>query len=225
LFFLRTFPRALLTESAISRLRSLAHVNLPGIEQVFNIGVEPGEDGEAYVESDCCDGASLADLAAALHRIQRPLPWPLALAIFHEAYTTLRRLHEKTGVIHGGVRPTLVRLSLGGTLCLCWGLSLQTPPPERTPDVIDLARCVLPLAAGERRAQVESVLARGDRGTLSVLSDLIAEAEPSLAEVAALVLWSGQDEEAEKALAGHVSQSEVVWLWTCLAPFFARRPY
>lgn len=64
------------------------------------------------------------------------------------------------------------------------------------------------------------MLAGGDPASLSVLSDLIAEAEPALASAAALVFWSDKQQEATKVLAEHLKQADVTWLWQCVAPFF-----
>jgi Asp-tRNA(Asn)/Glu-tRNA(Gln) amidotransferase A subunit family amidase len=119
-----------------------------------------------------------------------------------------------------GLRPTRVRLSTTGVVKLCWGLNLSPPPSSPVADELELARFVFALAAPERPGLVEQVLSGGDRASLSVLSDLIAEAEPALASAAALVLWSEQPQEATQVLAEHLEQADVTWLWQCVAPFF-----
>lgn len=218
--FLRTFSRSLLTEDAVQRLKTRLQINLPDIESVYELGVEQGEgegEGEAYIASECIAGASLADLAVALERRHQRLPWPLALALFHQARSLLVQVHQSANM-SPVLRPTSIRLSTEGRVTLCWGLNLA--PSSPLGDEVALARFVFALAAPERPGLVEGALAGDDRASLSVLSDLIAEAEPALASAASLVLWSQKHEEASEAIAEHVKEADVIWLWQCVAPFF-----
>ncbi len=201
--FLRTFPRELFTEPMTRWLRRYVEITDKGIERIFELDIV-GEHG--MVASEYIFGASAADIARALSSSERKLSWPLTLALFGAGLGRLLRLHAR-GIGHGNITGRLLRLTAEGEVWLCRGLphSLNEivrsapgpenalPPEIRDRDLVALGRAILPLGAGERGSQVKELFAGRDRQGFAVLSDLIVEYHPEIADMVVDMLWPASD--------------------------------
>ena len=82
-------------------LADIGHENLPRIRAHFNA------NGTAYLVTDCCDGVSLAELAATSGgRIPAERAVPLAMQVLD----ALQALHAE-GLVHGSVAPDNIRVT------------------------------------------------------------------------------------------------------------------
>ena len=201
--FLRTFPRELFTEPMIQWLRRYVEIHEKGIERIFELDVVADR---GMIASEYIFGASVADIARALASSERKLSWPLALALFGASLKRLLRLHAR-GIGHGGVSARLIRLTADGEVWLCRGLphslneivqsppgqSMSLPPEIRDQDLVALGRAILPLGAGNRGSQAAELFAGRDRQGFAVLSDLIVEYHPEIADVVVDMLWPASD--------------------------------
>lgn len=122
--FLRRFPAAWLDDTAMAALKTRALLTHRGIEQVHEVG---RFEGHGFAVSDLVEGLALEGLDAVLQRRGERLPWPLALAIFHDAYGRIAACRA-AGVLHSEVTPARLRLSLDGVLQLC-GYLPEEPRP------------------------------------------------------------------------------------------------
>lgn len=174
--FLRRFPRARLDDALVAAVGRRADINHRGVEQLYELG-QHGPHG--FLVSELVEGLGLDHLDDALRRRGERLPWPVALALFHDACERVTHLHA-AGVIHGDVTPARLRLSLTGNLYLCHGLPAAVPSWGRA--LCDVARPILRLAAtDEDRALIDELLRDADgEGTLAVASDALVLRHPEL---------------------------------------------
>jgi len=187
LVFLRRFPRELLDDAVVGAIRRRAAINHRGVEQLYDVGAH-GAHG--FLVTELIEGIGVDHLAAVLHRRGAPLPWPVALAMFHDACERVSHLHE-AGIVHGDVTAARLRLSLTGTLYLCHGLPV-TPDPTWGRALCDVARPLLQLAAtAEERGLIDELLGEADaEGALAVASDALVERHPELDPVLPALLLS-----------------------------------
>jgi hypothetical protein len=185
--FLRRFPRERFAPAVIVAIRRRAEINHRGVEQIYDVG-EAGRHG--FLVSELIEGIGVDQLDAALRGRGEPLPWPVALAMFHDACERVSHLYE-AGVIHGDVTPARLRLSLTGTLYLCHGLP-EAPDPAWGRALCDVARPILRLAAtDEERALLDELLRDADgEGALAVASDALVLRHPELDPVLPALLLS-----------------------------------
>jgi hypothetical protein len=185
--FLRRFPRERLDGPWIATLKARGAIAHRGIEEVYDVGRD-GRHG--FVVSQLVEGLGLDHLGAALDRRAERLPWPTALALFYDAYERLSHLRE-AGLIHGGVTPARLRLSLTGILYLCHGLP-EVGEAAWGRALCDVARPILHLAAtAEERALLDEVLGDADgEGALAVASDVLVLRHPELDPLVPALLLS-----------------------------------
>lgn len=185
--FLRRFPRARLDAAVVAAVRRRAEINHHGVEQLYELG-EQGRHG--FLASELVEGLGLDQLDDALRRRGERLPWAVALAMFHDACERITHLHA-AGVVHGGVTPARLRLSLTGNLFLCHGLPSAVEPAWGRA-LCDVARPILRLAAtDEERALIDELLRDADgEGTLAVASDALVLRHPELDPILPALLLS-----------------------------------
>jgi tRNA A-37 threonylcarbamoyl transferase component Bud32 len=191
LSFLRRFPRARLDGALVAAVRRRAEVNHRGVEQLYDLG-ELGRHG--YLVSELVQGLGVDHLDEALRRRGERLPWPVALAMFHDACERVSHLHA-AGVIHGDVTPARLRLSLTGILYLCYGLPAAAEPSWGRA-LCDVARPILQLAAtDEERALLDEILGDADgEGALAVASDALVLRHPELDPILPALLLSALED-------------------------------
>ena len=185
--FLRRFPRERFDPAVVAAIRRRAEVNHRGVEQIYDVNVD-GRSG--FLVTELIEGIGVDHLDEALRGRGEPLPWPVALAMFHDACERVSHLHE-AGVVHGDVTPARLRLSLTGTLYLCHGLPV-TPDPAWGRALCDVARPILRLAAtDEERALLDELLREADgEGALAVASDALVLRHPELDPILPALLLS-----------------------------------
>lgn len=198
LVFLRRFPHALLREPLIAAVKRRAEVNHHGVEQLYELGRE-GQHG--YLVSELVEGLGVDELDAALAARGARLPWPVALAIFHDAAERITHLRDAE-LIPAGVTPARLRLSLTGSLYLCHG-----PPEAESPALAralcDVARPILGLAATPEERELLGELLGGagaavsevapadvQEDALAVASDALVLRHPELDPVLPALLLS-----------------------------------
>jgi len=221
--FIRVFARALLDDFELEPFRRVALAAREGIEVLYDLG-EAEDEGRAcgYLVSQLLEGASLAELDAALAARGERLSLALGLAIFAEARAQLAALHE-AGLVHGRLEPGKVRVGPGwrSAVSLCHGLRLAPRAGTPTDDVLALGRAVLPLAAGRDRERVAGLLTGPDPRGFAIVADLIAEREPRLSEAAVELLWPEgglpAPAAADRVLAACVTPAELRALWRLVA--------
>ncbi|MCG8417307.1 MAG: hypothetical protein MJE77_05100 [Proteobacteria bacterium] len=235
--FLRVFPRNLLSLAMAQWLRVYADVRESEIERIFELGIL---DRRCLIASEYIYGANIADIARTGSESKSIVPWPLALALFCATLSRLVRLHAH-GLCHGHLTTRSIRLTIEGEVWLCRGLphslrQLATSPPThpvplspivRARDIVSLGRVILPLAAGSRAQQVRELFTGDDVQGFAVLSDLIIEQRPELADLAVAALRpvndahreltaSHADELTQRAME-YVSQGDVRQLMEAVA--------
>jgi hypothetical protein len=176
LVFLRRFPRDRLGSALTAAVQRRAEINHHGVEQLFELGAH-GRYG--YLVSELVEGLGVDHLEDALRARGERLPWPIALALFHDACERVTHLYA-AGVVPGDVTPARLRLGLTGSLYLCHGLPAAEPAWGRA--LCDVARPLLRLAAAEEeRGLIDELLGDADgEGALAVASDALVLRHPEL---------------------------------------------
>jgi hypothetical protein len=182
--FLRRFPAARLREGLTAAVKRRAHVDHPGIEQLYELA---RHEEHGLIVSQLVEGIGLGELDAALRRRGERVPWPAALAMLHDAL--VRAVHLRAaGAVHGDLTPSRLRLSFTGCLYLCFGL--PTAEPVSWARMLgDVAHPILCLAATEAERALLDELILGDGGdggsggdgdALGVASDALVQRHPEL---------------------------------------------
>jgi hypothetical protein len=224
LVFLRRFSRERMDDVLVGAIRRRAAINHRGVEQLYDVGVH-GAHG--FLVAELIEGVGIDQLEAAVKRRGEPLPWPVALAMFHDACERVSHLYE-AGIVHGDVTAARLRLSLTGTLYLCHGLPV-TPEPGWGRALCDVARPLLRLAAtDEERGLLDGLLGEADaEGALAVASDALVERHPELDPVLPALLLSALEGgplamgRVTSMLLGSLPYLELHRLWQLVAESLA----
>jgi len=176
--FLRTFDRAVIDDHLVEELKRRALVSERGIEQIFELGAD---GATAFVVSELVEGASLAQLRAALDARQRLLSWPVTLALLCDAAVRLQGLHTHDIGAGSALTASRVRLSIRGMIYLCHGGPVDLPHGAPPDPPTDLLRHVLPLALPPNdRGELENLLTGPDPRGVAVAADRLLERRPDL---------------------------------------------
>jgi hypothetical protein len=185
--FLRRFPAARLDEALIAAMKARAGILHRGVEQIYELG---RDRAWGFIVSELIEGLGVDRLDDALQRRGERLPWPIALAMFHDACERITHLRD-AGIVHGEVTPARLRLSLNGIIYLCHGVP-GARPASWGRALCDVARPILRLAGtAEERALLDDLLGDADsEGALGVASDALVLRHPELDPVVPALLLS-----------------------------------
>ncbi len=217
--FLRRFAAARLDAAMIEACKRQAIIQEHGIAALFEIGIEQ-EWG--FIVGDHVDGASLAEL----HATGRRVPWLVALAIVHDACTSLARIARHHA--DGAITPRRLRFSLSGEVMLCMG-----PPPLQPRAwhrvVCEVIEPILALAASDdERALLHELLADDDPDAVWVASDALVQRHPELDPVLPIVFLAlagrGDGIAAHAALVERVPIEQLRELWHLVMDVVRRQP-
>ena len=217
--FLRRFPAAWLDDAWLDGLKARALLTRRGIEQVHEVA---RHEQHGFVVTDLIEGLALDRLDDILCRRGERLPWPVALAIFHDAYERISYCRA-AGVLRSEVTPARLRLSLDGMLQLCGTLPEESAPVWGRA-LCEVARASLGLAAdAEERALLDDILDDDIEGALEVASDAIVERHPEIDPLLPSVLFAALDgtplamDRVRARLLDRLDRLDVGRLWQLVA--------
>ena len=189
LSFLRRFPKGELAVPLIANVRLHAFARARGIEQILELATH---EDHAYIESEYVGGISVDRMISALRARRQQLPWPIALAMFFDAYTRVSQLRD-IGILHGDLTPSRLRMSWRGLLYICHGLPRTRGTWPRM--LCDAALPILKLAATDEEATLLTGVLRGadSDASLAIASDALILRHPELDPLLPALLLSALD--------------------------------
>jgi hypothetical protein len=222
LVFIRRFPGACFSE-LLAPIKRLGQLHREGVEIVFELS-KHGDHG--YVVTELVEGLDLDELDDALRRRGERLPWRLALAMLHDAWSRATYL-QAAGALQGNITPARLRLGLAGRLYLCHGMPATTQPAWRRV-VCDVVRPILRLAASdEEDALLGRLLDDNDEddleNALAVASDALLAHHRDLDPLLPLLLEAALEDgalamdRAAKMISAALPQRAVDRLWHFIA--------